>query len=337
MRIYPEKLPAKLAADILPLYIVSGDEPLLVQESTDVIRKHFKNLGFAEREIFHVDSKFDWQSLKYANESMSLFSNKKIIELRMGSIKPGKQGALALADLCQNLLPENCVLLTMPKVDSATQKTKWFKTLDKVGGIVQIWPIEKKMLPNWVANRFRLAGLEASKEAVLELTDRIEGNLLVAVQEIERMKLCATNEKVGSKEVLADVADATRFDVFQLIDAALEGKIDRVIRIIETLRLSDLEPLFLTNMLAREIRSLSSISFELDLGQSLEAAMRSRRIWDKRKSFVSSCLERHCKHDFERFQVRLTRVDRMIKGIDPSGKPWDEITNIVTKLASESV
>lgn len=337
MRIYSEKLPTTLAAGILPLYIISGDEPLLVQESADLIREHLKNLGFIEREIFHVDGSFDWQTLKYANESMSLFANKKIIELRLGSIKPGKQGALALVDLCQNLLPENCVLLVMPKIDGSTRKTKWFKMLDNVGGIIQIWPIEKKLLPKWVANRFRLAGIEASNDAVLELTDRIEGNLLVAVQEIERMKLCATDRKIERKEVLADVADATRFDVFQLIDAALEGRMDRVVKVIESLRLSDVEPLFLTNILAKEIRSLSSMSFEIDLGQSLEAVMQSRRIWDKRKSSISRCLKRHRKHDFEGIQARLTRVDLMIKGLDPSGKPWDELTNIVIRLASESV
>ena len=334
MKIYPEKLQTNLANLILPLYIISGDDPLLVQESSDLIRNHLKKAGFDERELLHVDRGFDWPRLKFTNESMSLFSNKKIIELRMSSVKPGKQGASALVDACQNLSPENCVLLIMPKIDSATQKTKWFKTLENIGGVVQIWPVEKRALPIWIENRFRYAGLEASKEAILELADRIEGNLLAAVQEIERMKLCSTDGKIERKEVLASVADATRFDVFQLIDAALEGNIDRVVKIFEGLRLADAEPLFLNSMLAREIRSLSSISFEIDQGHSPETAMRSKRIWSKRKSSISLCLKRHSTRDFEEMQSRLSHIDLMLKGLESTGRPWDELTNMVAELAS---
>ena len=333
MKIYPDKLQGQLAREILSFYIVSGDELLLVQESCDLIRDELRKAGFSERDLFHIDNNFEWQQVTYSNGSMSLFADKKIIELRMSSAKPGKEGAVALTKLCANLSEDNCILLVLPRLDAATQRTKWFKTLEGIGGFVQVWPIDANQLPRWIENRFKRVGLTASREAVQALAERIEGNLLAAVQEIERMKLCSITGHIEIDEVMGGVADSARYDVFLLIDAALEGNTSRVVRILDGLYLEGAEPLFLNNMLAREIRNLSVMAHKIDQGQSVDAVLRSGRIWDKRKAPVAACLRRHRATDLERMQSRFSRVDLMVKGLEDTGRPWDELTTMVVELS----
>ncbi len=333
MKIYPDKLQGQLSREILSLYIVSGDEPLLVQESCDLIREVLKKGEFSERDLFHVDNNFDWKQVTYSNGSMSLFAEKKIIELRMSSTKPGKEGAVALTELCQSISEDNCVLLVMPRVDAATQRTKWFKTIEGLGGFIQLWPVDAKQLPRWIDNRFKRAGLTASRDAVQALVEKIEGNLLAAVQEIERMKLCSSTGRIEIDEVMGGVADSSRYDVFQLIDAALEGNTSRVVKILDGLQLEGIEPLFLNNMLAREIRNLSAMAHKIDQGQPVDAVMRSGRIWDKRKAPVAAGLRRHRATDLEQMQSRLLRVDRMVKGLEVTGRPWDELASMVVELS----
>ncbi len=330
MKIYPDKLADHLRGTLLPLYLVSGDEPLLVQESCDEIRAALRMAGYLERDLFHVEGTFDWQQVLYSNNSLSLFAEKKIIELRMSSAKPGTTGAKALTELA--VLNDNCVLLVLPRLDASTQKSKWFKTLESAGGLVQVWPVDAGELPGWIRDRFTRAGLRASRDAVLALADRIEGNLLAAVQEIERIKLCATDAEVSVELVLGSVADSSRYDVFLLIDAAVAGNATRAVKIIDGLRREGVDPLYVNSMLAREIRSLVSMSFQVGQGKSVDAVLRSARVWNKRKRAVTSCLKRQRVNDLERMQARLGTVDRMVKGLVP-GRPWDELASTVVSLS----
>lgn len=334
MKIYPDKLEGQLARGLLPLYIVSGDEPLLVQESTDILRQALREAGFTERDLFHVDANFDWQQVLYSNNSMSLFAEKKILELRMSSAKPGDKGAKALTELCGSVSEDTCVLLVLPRVDANTQRTKWFKTLDAVAGFVQVWPVDAKRLPGWIDNRFKRGGLKASRDAVLALVEKVEGNLLAAVQEIERMKLCATDNKIDVDMVMSGVADSSRYDIFVLIDAALEGNVRRSIKILDGLQLEGVEPVYLNSMLAREIRSLSGMAFKIEQGQTPDAVMRSARVWDNRKGPIGACLQRHGTVALEQMQLRLGAVDRMVKGL-AQGSAWDELTSAVLDLSSQ--
>lgn len=336
VKIYPDKLEGQLAKGLLPLYIVSGDEPLLVQESADLIRHALQNAGFTERDLFHVDAKFDWEQVLYSNGSMSLFAEKKILELRMSSAKPGDKGAKALTELCGNISDDTCVLLVMPRIDAAAQRTKWFKIVSAVAGLVQVWPVDAKQLPRWIDNRFKRTGLKASRDAVLALVEKIEGNLLAAVQEIERMKLCATDNHIDVDMVMGGVADSSRYDVFVLIDAALEGNVKRSIKVMDGLQLEGVEPLYLNSMLAREIRSLSAMSFKIEQGQTPDAVMQSARVWANRKGPVGACLQRHNTAELEQMQLRLGVVDRMVKGL-AKGRAWDELTSMVLELSSQPV
>lgn len=333
MKIYPEKLTAHLKGEPFPLYLVTGDDPLLMQETCDEIRAALRDKGFVERDLFHVETGFDWSEVLYSGNSMSLFSDKKIIELRMASSKPGDAGARALTELCQDPGEDNCVLLVMPKVDQNAQRSKWFKMLESKGALIQVWPIDARNLPRWIEKRFRMAGLKASPEAAVALADKVEGNLLAAVQEIERMKLCADGKEVDAATVLEGVADSARYDVFLLIDAVLAGNTARAVRILDGLKLEGTVPLFLVSMLAREVRSLASMWFAIHRGESEGAVMKRWRVWDKRKQAVSRCLDRHTGKTLEDLHGRLVAVDRMVKGMD-SGRAWDQLTLMVAELSA---
>ena len=333
MKIYPEKISGELSRTLLPAYVVSGDEPLLIQEVCDEVRAALHKAGYIERDLFHVETGFDWSQVLHSNNSISLFAEKKILELRMASDKPGDQGARALTELVQNQSEDNCLLLVMPRVSAATQRTKWFKTVESTSGFIQVWPIDARNLPGWLANRFRRAGLQASREAVQALAYKTEGNLLAAVQEIERMKLCSDSNRIDLQQVLGGVEDNSRYDVFLLIDAALKGNTERVIKIVEGLQLEGTAPLYLNFMLARELRTLSAMAFKMEQGQSLGNAMKSSRVWNNRREPVTACLRRHSVNSLERLQLRLTEVDRMVKGLTP-GRPWDELASTLMVLSA---
>jgi DNA polymerase-3 subunit delta len=186
MRVYPEKLSGTLKSGIAPIYVVSGDEPLLVQESTDLIRGHLRERGYTEREVFHAEGNFDWGQVLFSANSMSLFGDQKILDVRMPSGKPGDKGAKALIGLAEALRDGTSMVLTTSKLDASATRSKWFKALDGAGVHVQIWPLELAQFPQWLERRLRAVGLSAPPDVVGVLAERLEGNLLAAVQEIER-------------------------------------------------------------------------------------------------------------------------------------------------------
>jgi DNA polymerase-3 subunit delta len=200
-KIYADKLADTLKRQAASLFIVSGDDPLLVQESCDLVRANLKERGYIERELFHVEGSFDWSSLLYSTNSMSLFADKKLLEVRMPSGKPGDQGSKALQEILEQLGDETAMLLVLPRVDQQAQRTKWFKALEAKGLLVQVWPIDAKDLPRWLNGRFRQAGLRVTSEAVQVMAQRIEGNLLAAVQEIERLKLTAPDGQCRQRTI----------------------------------------------------------------------------------------------------------------------------------------
>ncbi len=181
MKVYPNQLLSHLEGPASPIYIVSGDEPLLVQETCDLIRSRLKEVGFTERELFHAEANFDWQQVLFSANSMSLFAEQKLLEIRMATTKPGDKG-VALQSFVENPGQGTIIMLVMPRLDQRTQKAKWFKTIEQAGVFVQVWPIELKDLPRWIDSRFRKAGLIATRDAVSAMVDLFEGNLLAAVQ-----------------------------------------------------------------------------------------------------------------------------------------------------------
>jgi DNA polymerase-3 subunit delta len=336
MKVYPNKLQETFKKKLSRVYIVSGDEPLLVQESCDLVRRELAAQGFAERDLFHVETGFDWSSVLYSGNSMSLFAERKLIEVRLASGKPGDQGGKALTELVDQLSEDSVLLLVLPRLDASSQRTKWFKTLESQAVFVQIWPIDQKELPRWLEGRFRQAGLRVERDAIRLMAPRIEGNLLAAVQEIERLKLTITDREIVVADVEAGVADSARYDVFKLIDSALLGNAPRCVRMINGLRAEGAEPLFLVNMLSREIRNLETMKAAIAAGENQRDVFKKARVWDKRVPIVSKCLERHQVRELRSMQTALGCIDRTVKGIE-IGDPWRLLDGVVLQLAGQKI
>jgi DNA polymerase-3 subunit delta len=331
VKVYPDKLQAHLKKSISPIYVVSGDEPLLIQETCDLLRKHLHSAGFTERELFHAEASFDWQEVLFCANSLSLFSEQKLIEIRMSSTTPGESGKAALKSFLDGPPEGTVLLLVMPRLDQKVQKAKWFVPLEKAGVLVQIWPIDVKNLPSWIGNRFRKVGLNASREAIQVMADRIEGNLLAAAQEIERLGLVSKDGKIETRDVLEGVADSSRYDVFGLIDAAVGGDATRTMKIIQGLQLEGEAILYIVAMLGRELRGLATMASVMSSG-SLDAALKKGRVWQNRKNLVSTCLRGHSASQFRGLLARVSEIDNMVKGIK-IGNPWEELTSVMLELA----
>ena len=238
MKLNAAQLGKHLQGSLAPVYVVSGDEPLLCQEACDAIRSATRQQGFSERQVFNADASFDWGNLLQACASMSLFADKRLLELRLPSGKPGDKGAAALLEYLKRPADDTVLLISLPKLDGSAQKTKWGKALIEGADtqFLQIWPVDAHQLPQWIRQRLAQAGLSASAPAVEMIAVRVEGNLLAAAQEIEKLKLMAEGGQITVETVQAAVADSARFDVFGLVDAILNGEAAHALRMLEGLR-----------------------------------------------------------------------------------------------------
>ena len=334
MKIYPEKLNDQLGLDHT-LYVVMGDEPLVVQESCDRIRAHLRGQGF-ERELFHVEGQFEWDDVLHSANSMGLFAEQKLLEVRIPNGKPGDSGAKGLAALIGLLTPDTRALVVLPRLDRSGQNSKWFKGLEKAGLVVQIFPVDRSRLPGWVRGRFKEAGLLPSREAVDALVDRVEGNQLAAVQEIERIRLISNNTEISAEEVVNSVADAARFDVFMLIDAALAQDAPRVVKVSDGLRAEGAAPIVVLAMVAREVRMLLAMTDQKRAGGDIGKLMGVYRVFPKRKPIVERCVAARTYQEILGLMPLLVNADRMAKGM-MAGDPWTCIREILLSIAGVNV
>lgn len=336
MKISPEKLPRQLAESLSPIYLISGDEPLLVLEAADAVRKAAHAAGFSERELFVTELGFDWEALRASRSALSLFADRRLLELRMTNGKPGEKGSRVLVDYAADP-PQDCVLLVItPKLDRAGQNSKWATALARAGCWIPVWPVEEKQLPAWIRTRMRAAGLLPDREAVQLVAERVEGNLLAAHQEIEKLRLLNGPGAVDGDAVRRAVSDSARFDVFDLADAALEGRGARAARILDGLRSEGVEPVLILWALTRELRTLASLAFAISQGQNVDSAMAKAHIWSRRKPAVKSALARQSLSQLHGLLMGAGRVDRMIKGALP-GRVWDELLALVAGLSGVRV
>lgn len=332
MRVYPEKLAAQLQQQLLPVYLVSGDEPLLVQECCDLVRQQARAQGCTEREVIDAGvSNFDWQEILHSASSMSLFAERRLVELRLPSGKPGADGSKALCEYLQVSSPEDVLLIISGKIDKQSTNSKWHKALDKAGATVQIWPVNAKDLPRWLQQRVRAAGMSIDKDALQLLCERVEGNLLAAVQEVEKLKLLADNGQITPDTVTAAVSDNARYNLFDMADNALKGDACGSLKMLHGLRGEGTEPAIALWALLREIRTLYEVSMECEQGQSPQQAFSSRRVWKSRMGLMQGALARHDKHSLGLLLEQAATVDGSIKGF-ASGKPWDNLEDLITNL-----
>lgn len=332
MKVYPEKLAAQLSRSISPVYVISGDEPLLVQESCDLLRAALRKNGYTERSIHHVDASFNWEALLFDANSMSLFADKKLLELRMPTGKPGDKGGKVLRSYAENPPEDNVLLLITDKLDGGTLRSKWFTALDKSGVSIQIWPIEAQQLPAWIQDRARKVGLGLEGGAAQVLSDKVEGNLLAAVQEIELLRLICSEGKVTVDQVIEGVSDNTRYNIFSLLDVALAGNRKKTVQMVQGLRSEGTEILHILGLVARELRALTSMAGKTASGQSIDAAMNGARVWQKRKRVVGYALNHHSLQQFEKMLIQAGKIDQMVKGLQ-TGNPWDELASLMINLS----
>lgn len=329
MKLRPEQLDSHLRKDLRPIYLIAGDEPLQRQEAADAVRAAAREQGFAEREVFDAERGFDWNQLLQAAGSMSLFGERRLLDLRM-SPKPGDAGARVLAEYAARPPEDTVLLITCGKLERG--RAKWLQAVEAAGVLVQVWPLEVRALPAWIQARMRARGLQPSREAVALLADRVEGNLLAAAQEIEKLALLHGPGRLDADDVLSAVADSARFDVFGFVDAALTGQGERVARMLQGLRGEGVAPPLVSWALGREIRALASMAAEAASGEPLERIFARHRVWDRRKPLLRTALKRRPLAAWLQLVERAGRVERVVKGA-AAGHPWDELLQLSLDLS----
>ena len=327
MQIRPEQLNAHLSRNLLPIYMVTGDEPLLVQEACDAIRAAARQAGCAEREVHHVEKGFDWQGFLQSGDAMSLFSDRKLIELRLPTGKPGDAGSKAFVAYADRPSEDDILLIQSGKVEAASRKTKWYKALDKAGAIIPVWPVDIKQMPGWAMRRMKEKGLQPTQEAVALLVERVEGNLLACTQEIEKLLLSRGAGPIDVDAVASGVADSSRFDIFKLVDGALAGDAARTSRIVYGLKGEGIEPVLVLWALSREIRTMASMAFELRQGSNIGQVLAKYRVWDNRKPLIQSGLKCHSLTEWQAMLQQAGAIDAMVKG-RKTGNVWDELLEL---------
>ena len=331
MRLRPDQLAAHLRKTLALLYLVFGEEPLQALEAADAIRAAARERGH-ERDCLTVETGFDWNSLRQQACSPSLFAPLRLLELRMGNAKPGDAGAQALSAYAARPPEDIALLITAGKLDWNTQKSRWFAALDEAGVVVAAAPVEPQQLPGWIERRLRSRGLDPVPEAVTLLAERVEGNLLAAAQEIEKLALLADDRELTAQAVLAAVGDSARYSIYDFVDAALLGQPERVARILDGLRDEGIEPVLVNWALHQESRRLAMLAFARSRGQSLEAALAEQKVWEKRKPLLRQASQRLALTGCRRLLRACARTDRTIKGAE-TGSPWNALLANGLRLA----
>ena len=326
MRLRAEQLPAALAQGLAGIYLVSGDEPLLVGEAADAIRAGARSAGCADRQVFFIDRSFSWDDLRLAGQSLSLFAERRLFELRMPSGKPDK-GAALLADLAARQQSDLTYLVITDKLDRKASDTPWVQAIEKHGAWVQIQPVEPAALPAWLRARAKMLRLEIEPEASQLIVDRVEGNLLAAQQELEKLGLLANGTPISVDLVLRSVGDSARYDVFQLGEAAAAGDAARALRVLLGLKSEGVEPTLILWALVRELRGM----WQARERNRLRSQARGSG-WNLAANPSPRALARLKKLPLAPLLLQASHADRVIKGILP-GDAWNALTGLTGAFA----
>ena len=336
MRLKPEQLSAALQKGLMPVYFITGDEPLQLGESADAVRKAARKAGFENREIMSAETGFEWNQLAFSADSLSIFADKKIIDLRLPSGTPGTEGAKALIAYCERLPEDTLLLITAGKMASGAFKTRWLEALEKKGVVIQVWPLEGQDLIRWLQQRMQQRGLNAETDGLRILASRIEGNLLAAAQEIEKLYVLYGTGNLSNQQILDVVADSSRYDVFKLMDSVLSASVNRIFKVLSGLRAEGIAAPIVLWALTREARALIKIKLALSQGQNRELVFKNNQIWDKRKQLVSNALNRLGDNDLNNILVLSAKADRQIKGRQ-QGDAWETLLAICLMFASTQI
>jgi DNA polymerase-3 subunit delta len=332
VKIRPADLDHSLARGLAPVYLVSGDEPLQIAEAGDAIRTAVRSAGAVERDVLYVEAGFDWGSLVDAYASRSLFSERRLVELRITNGRPGKTGGELIASLMENVNPDTTLLVVSGRPDRKVSSATWFKKLEQAGVHVEIWPVDSASLPGWIGQRMAAVGLQPQGDAAQWLAERVEGNLLAASQEIEKLLLLQGPGPVTSEQVDELVANSARFDPFDLLDTVLQERVRRGVQMVNGLRSEGAEPIRVLAALCWALRLLVSIARAHEQGESLSARISRQPALRRRQRVIEQGIRRLGRRELESILCHASLVDRIAKGA-VIGDAWGELTALILRLA----
>lgn len=328
-----DQLEQHLARGVAPLYVIHGDEPLLSLEAADAIRVAARAAGCTERDVLVAERGFDWAQLGHAAAGMSLFADRKLIELRIPSGKPGPEGGAAIAGYCERLVTENVTLVSLPRLGKADQATAWFNALQQHGVVVNVYPVERARLPQWISGRLARQKQKPTPEALAFLVDCVEGNLLAAHQEIQKLALLHPPGELTFEHVREAVLDVSRHDVYQFAEAMLAGDRGRAVRVLDGLRGEGEAAPRVVWVITEELRALARIQLGLQSGRAINDLLRETRVWgEPRTSLMTRVAREAGRPAIEAALQHAARCERIAKGVGP-GDIWDELLQLALRFA----
>ena len=328
MQVRPEQLAGHLARGLKPVYLVTGDEPLQFNEALDAIRAAAREQGFTERTVLDADTGFDWSRLAEAGASLSLFAERRLVELRLPTGRPGAEGGRALTAFAAEAGTDIVLLVGAGRIEARAKRAEWYRALDGAGATIEVWPKDRSALPAWLRERARARGLSASPEAIEELADRCEGNLAYGAQTIERLALLVSGNRIDIDDVLDGAAHGARFTSFDLVDATLAGNAPRALLVLAGLAAEGEAPPAIIGALAWQVRTMVRIGCDLERGVAIDAALRPFPAWRRRRGAVTAALRRSPAGEWSGRLAALARLDAMSKGAD-AGDEWDGLRRLV--------
>lgn len=332
MKLSAEDLPRHLAKGLAPLYVIHGDAPLLSIEAADAIRAAARAAGYSERETFIAEQHFKWDELRNSTQSLSLFSERKIIDLRIPSGKPGTEGGKALQEHVANMSADVLTLISLPNVDWATQKTQWFGALEQHGVMISADDVPRNALPRWIAARLKRQEQTTDADTLEFLADRCEGNLLAAFQEIQKLALLFPAGVLSFEQVKESVMDVARYDIFKLSESMLSGDPARFARILDGLRAEGTATVLVLWAISEDIRALGKVLQAVQRGGNLGSAMRDLRIRKDKQGLIEKAARRLKLPHMERALRQAAHLDKVIKGLRP-GDVWSELLQLGVRCA----
>jgi DNA polymerase III subunit delta len=333
MRISSEQLAPHLARELRPLYTIFGDEPLLALEACDLIRAKARAEGYIEREILTTDAGFKWPQLMMAANSQSLFASQKLLELRIPNGKPGVEGGQTLQSFCVAPPADTVTLVYLPALDWRAQKAGWFEALDRAGVTVEAKAVTRKALPQWLAARLAAQGQTADAEALAFITERVEGNLMAAFQEVQKLALLFPKGPLAFEQVREAVLDVARYDVFNLGVAMVEGDPLRLARMIDGLQGEGTAPPMALWSLAEEIRAIGRVLAAAESGRPLATLWREAKVWGAaHQNIMQQNISRFTAAQVAQGLRHAAAIDRMVKGL-AKGDVWDELLHLALRFA----
>jgi len=332
VQVRAEQLEAHLAKSLAPLYVIHGDEPLLALEAADAVRAAARKRGYAEREVFVAERGFDWSEFAHAGASRSLFGGNKTIELRLPTGKPGIAGAETIAAYCARLDRDMLTLATLPRLDRAGQSSAWFGALAAAGVVVEVWPVERARLPEWIGARLARQQQRASRAVLEFLADRVEGNLLAAHQEVLKLALLAPPGELALETVEDAVASVARYDPYAAAEALVAGDLARYVRVLEGLRGEGEAPTFVLFAVSGALFVLRGIAE----GKPAERLFGEQRLFNKPlQRAVQAAARRYTRAALDAALAQAALIDRVAKGV-ATGDAWDQFAALGLKLAGGS-